>query len=270
MADVTSIVNLMQGIGKDDSTEYLAKLSKTLAYLLNNLDSLNVTSINTSITRVASENGKTIISGALIELSDESGVLRARMGLKTNGTFAFDIYNASGVLTTTLNDTGMVFGAGTSIDWNNVGVPTPEQIGALPDTTFIPTIPGYITSTHIDGTSVSAPAIRGGVISGAAFTNLTGSVSNPTYTYCLELGDINGYQAFSFFSSSNAASNPASNSNNIFSAYDGDFGYMSLAAKLGFTFLTVNSSSFSAGTVLPRGTWDFTNATVTGFTAVWG
>jgi hypothetical protein len=144
----------------------------------------------------------------------------------------------------------VTMGPDATISWSKVtGAPS------------IPTLPGYIKSTYIDATSVSSPAIRGGIISGAVFTNLTGTVLNPTYNYCLELGDYDGYNAFSFFTSSNVSSNPASTLNTIFSVYDADFGYTSLSGKLGYSFLTVDGLT---ETVLPWGTWDFSNAIVEG------
>ena len=119
-------------------------------------------------------------------------------------------------------------------------------------------VPSYIKSTYIDASSVSSPAIRGGIISGAIFTNLSGSISSPSYTHWLEIGDVDGHSAFTFSSKS---------SGQIFSVYDGDAGYIGLTGKGGSSFLVADSTS---DTVLPYGTWDFQYATVTGLTAKFG
>lgn len=43
---------------------------------------------------------------------------------------------------------------------------TAADVGALPDNTYIPTVPSYIKSTYIDSTTVQSPTIIGGSITG--------------------------------------------------------------------------------------------------------
>ncbi len=85
-------------------------------------------------------------------------------------------------------------------------------------------VPSYIKSTYIDGTSLSSPSIRGGIISGALFTNLTGTIENPSYSHWLQLGADQGRWGFIFGKGTTFPSN-------IFSVYDGDAGYHSLCGK---------------------------------------
>lgn len=118
------------------------------------------------------------------------------------------------------------------------------------------TLPSYIKSTYIDGTSVTAPVLRGGIVSGAKFSNLA-------QTSWLEVGkDTDGIDndAFSMVLFNNRNGDDSS----IFGVYDGDFGYTSFSGKLDHSFLTVDALE---ATTYPKGTWDFSDANVTGLNA---
>lgn len=123
-------------------------------------------------------------------------------------------------------------------------------------------LPSYIKSTYIDGTSVSSPAIRGGIISGAVFTNLTGTAQNPSYTHRLvmESASTGSYGTFRLY-------NDHYGDVPYFSIYDGTFGEIGLIGA-GVSFLGMQAIGNQAN-VTPYGVWDFSNATVTGITATW-
>lgn len=117
----------------------------------------------------------------------------------------------------------------------------------------------YTGYTFIDGTNIISPHISGGTITGievygGAYYNLDGS-------YMMEIGDSDGNFAFTFGRVVNSKiSTP------IFTAYDGDAGFVGLSGKE-YNFLTVDASWKQA---IPQGTWDFSESTVTGITATFG
>lgn len=78
---------------------------------------------------------------------------------------------ADGTLTATgANISGNIdMGEGSTINWGQVNPPSAAQVGALPASTYIPTVPGYITSTEITKIDIRSPKIIGGEIYGAAF-----------------------------------------------------------------------------------------------------
>lgn len=114
-------------------------------------------------------------------------------------------------------------------------------------------LPDYLQSTYIDGTVVSAPILRGGIISGVKFSNLG-------QTTWLEVGkdsggadnDAYGLAIFSKRHDSSSA---------IFSIWNGDAGWTSFSGKSNFTFLTTDGYN---NVVEPSGTWDFSGATTRG------
>ncbi|MFT9498243.1 hypothetical protein [Anaerosolibacter sp.] len=96
-----------QGMNQDELLEIVAKMNKQLDWLLRNMDSLNVTEINTNITRVQSENGETYINGPLLQMYDASSNLRLNMGLDVDtNTFLFNMYDNFGNLNMSLNSNG--------------------------------------------------------------------------------------------------------------------------------------------------------------------
>ena len=75
----------------------VVKMQKTLSWLLTELDSSNITAINTNITNIKSDDGTTEVNGSQIVMKDADGRLRAKLGHnKENGNFEFIIYNQSG------------------------------------------------------------------------------------------------------------------------------------------------------------------------------
>lgn len=71
-----------------------------------------------------------------------------------------------GVLTATgANISGAIsLGAGSTINWDSVTPPTAGQVGALPDSTYIPSVPGYIQATQITNAYIASPEIVGGTL----------------------------------------------------------------------------------------------------------
>ena len=72
------------------------KMQKTMSWLMNNVDSKNVTELNTNVTNISSEDGSTIIDGNRLVMTDGS-INRLKMGYNTtSGLFEFVIYNDVG------------------------------------------------------------------------------------------------------------------------------------------------------------------------------
>lgn len=107
MAETLLSQNL-SGFSEEGSAveEAVVKMQKSLFWLLNHLDSRNVQSINTNMTRVQSEDGATTIDGAQLVMLDGKGNRRATLGKKANGEFVFEIYNDKGNLAIHMNEDG--------------------------------------------------------------------------------------------------------------------------------------------------------------------
>ena len=108
MADVSALTNLAKAITPEATSEYLAKISKELAYLLNNLDSLNVTSLDTTLTTITGGEGTTVMNGSTITMKDAAGVTRLVLGLDTSDVFHFEMYDITGALSMALNSNGTI------------------------------------------------------------------------------------------------------------------------------------------------------------------
>lgn len=94
-------------MGIHDILNAMAKITKTLDWLNRNMDSLNVTEINTSITRVKSKDGTTTIQGPLIVMKDASGVTRLKMGYDAStNKFVYQMFDESGVETVGITSAG--------------------------------------------------------------------------------------------------------------------------------------------------------------------
>lgn len=96
----------------DMSTEQLidmiSKMQKELDWLLNNIDSKNVTELNTNITNISSEDGTTTINGNKLIMTDGTGI-RLQMGYdSTSDSFNFILYNESGQSTFEIDSSGNV------------------------------------------------------------------------------------------------------------------------------------------------------------------
>jgi len=102
--------------GLEDARElaiYVAKIQKELDFLMNNVDSKNVTQLNTNITNISSADGSTIINGNLLEMTDTTQI-RLRMGYDTGtGDFVFKLFNDTGEESLTLDSNGNAIFKGT-------------------------------------------------------------------------------------------------------------------------------------------------------------
>ncbi|MGE5631376.1 MAG: hypothetical protein ACM3TR_09805 [Caulobacteraceae bacterium] len=90
------------GVSLPQLAEIVGKISKELSWLLNNLDSMNVTRLNTNETEIKSENGETYINGPLIQQYDSqvSPMLRLELGYKESyGDYVFNMYDKLGTQT---------------------------------------------------------------------------------------------------------------------------------------------------------------------------
>ena len=86
--------------------EQLAKLQKDLDYMLNNLDSRNVTRLNTNQTKISSADGYTKIDGNQLTMTDTTQP-RLKMGYnKDTGLFEFILFDENGIKTFEVDSTG--------------------------------------------------------------------------------------------------------------------------------------------------------------------
>ncbi len=107
MAEIILEHNLEGFSGNSEALgEAVIKLQKSLSWLLAHLDSQNVRSINTNLTEVKSEDGATTLDGALIQMRDAKGRLRARLGKDKSGDFIFEIYDKKGNTAIHLDEDG--------------------------------------------------------------------------------------------------------------------------------------------------------------------
>ena len=91
----------------DGNPDELAKLNKTLNWLMNNLDHDNITRIYTEYCDIQSELGETVIDGPLLKMTAGTTTLRLKMG-KEGSDFVFKLFNVAGAETITLNSTGNI------------------------------------------------------------------------------------------------------------------------------------------------------------------
>ena len=89
MAEIMLEQNL-EGFSDDREAlgEAIVKMQKSLSWLLAHLDSRNVQSINTNLTKIASADGATTLNGSQLLMCDASGRLRAALGRSEGGGLA--------------------------------------------------------------------------------------------------------------------------------------------------------------------------------------
>lgn len=114
-------------------------------------------------------------------------------------------------------------------------------------------LPNYIKSTYIDGDSVSSPVLRGGIISGVVFSDLNQKTS-------LQLNPNNS-------NTKNADLALYSGNNLAYEIYDTISGGIYFKVY-GEDFLYTANNSGNRAHTYPQGTWNFSEATVKGITAV--
>jgi len=103
----------------------LAKDGKALKFSLTNIDSSNVTELNTNITNISSEDGETVINGPLLEMYDDTSTLRLKMGFdEDTSTFIFSLKDDSGSETIGVDSNGDAIFKGTV----TVGTDYPVEI----------------------------------------------------------------------------------------------------------------------------------------------
>jgi hypothetical protein len=99
-------VIIKDGLTNEDT---LAKIKKTLTWLLANLDHENVRRLYTEYCQISSAEGETQISGPLLLMYDKQGtpVLRVKMGYdKDTNDFVHQLMNASGNITYSVDSNG--------------------------------------------------------------------------------------------------------------------------------------------------------------------
>ena len=148
--------------------EALVKLQKMLYWLLGHLDSMNVKSLSTNETTIKSTDGTTHLDGSQLIMTDGNETPRLVMGFNPtegeHGKYQFELSNAAGVETMTLDSNG-----------NAV-------------------FKGKITASDIEGGTITGASITGANITGGSITsNTTINVgTNATIGESLNLKDGDG------------------------------------------------------------------------------
>jgi hypothetical protein len=235
-------------MGIPDILNAMAKITKTLDWLNRNMDSLNVTEINTSITRVKSKDGTTVINGPLIEMYDKQNPpkLRIKQGFDAAvNDFVYKMFNIFGQLTVNVDSSGnIVVNTGTFmgdiITDKNAKVGNNIEVGNIAQSNVEKKITFY--SNGAEQCSV--------VMDNTGKMKITGYTGVDIVSF---LGDIvlnslgalimSGYNNFSLETVNTASTVSA----NITHDGSGDF----------------NLGHVGSGVVRPQGTWNFSGATVT-------
>ncbi|MBP1992555.1 phage tail protein [Paenibacillus eucommiae] len=150
-------------------------------------DELNAGIINSSLVKIMSASGDTVIDGDVITSTRDDKksqtVISGSGGIKVKkniGTPQAPIWqdrfyadtNGDVQLMGLVVGSNVQMGPNATITWGNVVnqpfIPsTAADVGALPSNTPIPVLPSYIQSTKITSTTIESPTISGGVITGA-------------------------------------------------------------------------------------------------------
>ena len=159
----------LQGYGYTDSwmfvtrvmfEEIMATTTTPSPWTASGLTSIVGDQINTGIIQ---SNNWTTSAGSQFDLTNGT--------IKIGGSSApkFQVDNTGAVTATGATISGNItLGAGSTITWGGSGVAKPtyaaSDVGALPNTTVIPTVPAYIGSTSISSVEIDSPIIAAGLL----------------------------------------------------------------------------------------------------------
>jgi len=108
--------------GGEDVADTLIRLYKSLNVMFSNIDSKNVTSLETKKTKISSGDGLTEIDGAKIIMNDAKGKKRLIMGADDSGNFTFTLMNALGEDSLSLSSDGNAVFSGDIKTKNNAEI----------------------------------------------------------------------------------------------------------------------------------------------------
>lgn len=257
MANITGIVNLMSGIGKDDTAEYLAKLSKLLNYALNNLDEENVPVLNQIIGDIegaytaisATEEDITLlattVSGNTSAINVNAGAITLLSSTVDGHTAAINV-NAQAITSKVST---------TDFNGNNI-VSIINQTATTVDISADKiNLTGFVTISNLtDGVTE---------ISGANIT--TGTISADRIS--TEIGQVKSLLYIGSQGSTDTKEIRFASGSRIRGGSDGVTPWINISSN-GFSI--IDPASINIGNVSSsvdcNGYWDFTGCTVTGLT----
>lgn len=229
------------------------RLKASSAYISGNIVMASGSKIgNWNVTATAIYNLKTTLA------STTEGVYIGTDGISLGGaTNYFKVTSAGALTATSANISGNITITGGTITWANVNKPTAAQVGALPDTTVIPTqytdaeaVQAWVNSgykTYINENGVYSGSLTGINVYGANYYSIDG---------------FSKLVLVSTGSSTESALTLYKNQSMPIFTVDSNLLNTRFYGYSNTHFLTVNSNS-----TMPEGKWNFQFATVSGVTA---
>ena len=124
--------------------EAISRSDKELKFVLTNVDSSNVTRLNTNITNIQSEDGETVIDGPLLKMYDDSDTLRLELGFdEDTEDFIFSLKDNAGNEAIGIDSNGDAVFKGTVLIGDDYPVEIEDNFGAG--------IIRFYTSTTLEG-----------------------------------------------------------------------------------------------------------------------
>lgn len=160
------------------------KLNRFFESFFTELDSLNISTLNTNMTKISSGDGTTILNGSTIDMYDNSYIKRLSFG--NDGTdYRFSMKNKSGVETLGIDSTtgnikvtGNITMTGGTISWSNVNSDPVATNAASTATSALSITQQIANGTYTGGTFISnntiySPNIYGATINGGTINVTT-------------------------------------------------------------------------------------------------
>ncbi len=193
MAKMGEFKSMGEGVSYKELLTQISKMTKTLNFMLQNMDSDNVTRLNTDRTSIASADGETIIEGPILKMYDAQAtpILRLEMGYdEDTSSFIFALKDELGNDVISLSTGGVV----------DIGGATSSEIAS--------------TVTNFEGRNdrlSTAPASPTILSDGSAIDHTinTGGSSNMSFEWEFtgsgDAYDIDGFKIYMYSSTSASA-----------------------------------------------------------------
>lgn len=202
--------------------------------------------------------------------TDQAFITNAQIGsLEANKITTVNAKITTAQIETLTVGGNVIMGPNATISWDQVS-----------DQPTIPVLPSYITSTKITSTTIESPTITGGIITGGTFRTASSGAriqiaSNTLNTY----NSVNELSGLSWGTG-------VGNFGDVAFYWDGNLIAEIFYSGLGLNIEPTGNNILTLGAInktteamgnwnfdfadVTGGQWDFTNAIVSGLTAVWG
>lgn len=200
--------------------------------------------------------------------------------MNSNGQFTANYLDVKGLNVNEkfkIDSQGNVTINGGSISWANVKDPsTNKTVSDLATDKVKDLAEGKFTNgtvkpyTFIDGTTISAPTVKGGKILAGQFMNLQGNnyitMGDSSSLYPQEIPSVVYFQHWYTGASSPDTTRPIFAMGLVYNDMESRYNWV--LAPMSRVMLEYHPTARNSGTMYPVNTWDFSNATVRGITAV--